>query len=156
MLKQLMTQLQTALQGAGLHPLPCEQAVKCLPVLIAQFENKPENRAGRRVRRAPRRRVCRTLKHLKRAATAGAQAGAAGREAHKLLRAIRTFPDFETLEKRAWVDAADSEGITLGGMVDLVAHCPEVTELLRKQRTCGATSSGKVVRRRFRRRRQAF
>ena len=96
-----MTQFQTALQGAGLHPLPCEQAVKCLPALIAQFESRPENRAGRRVRRAPRQRVCRTLKHLKRAAKAGAQASAAGREAHKLLRAIRTLPDFETLEKRA-------------------------------------------------------
>lgn len=100
MLKQLMAQFQTALQGSGLHPLPREQAVECLPALIAQFENKPENRAGRRVRRLPRQRVCRTLRHLKRAAAAGAQAGATGREAHKLLRAIRTFPDFETLEKR--------------------------------------------------------
>ena len=104
MLKQLLSQFQTALQSAGMHPLPCEQAIECLPTLIAQFENKPENRAGRRVRRAPRQRVYCTLKHLKRAATAsakGAKAGAAGREAHKLLRAIRTFPDFETLEKRA-------------------------------------------------------
>lgn len=101
MLEQLLSQFQTTLQSAGMHPLPCEQAVECLPTLIAQFENKPENRAGRRVRRAPRQRVCCTLKHLKRAATASAKAGAARREAHKLLRAIRTFPDFETLEKRA-------------------------------------------------------
>ena len=104
MLKQLLSQFQTTLQSAGMHPLPCEQAVECLPTLIAQFENRPENRAGRRVRRAPRKRVYCTLKHLKRAAAAsakGARAGAAGREAHKLLRAIRTFPDFETLEKRA-------------------------------------------------------
>lgn len=101
MLKQLLSQFQTALQSAGMHPLPCEQAAECLPTLIAQFENRPENRAGRRVHRAPRKRVYCTLKHLKRAAAASAKAGAARREAHKLLRAIRTFPDFETLEKRA-------------------------------------------------------
>ena len=101
MLEQLLSQFQTTLQGAGMHPLPREQAVECLPALIARFENRPENRAGRRVRRVPRQRVCRTLKHLKRAAAASTRAGAAGREAHKLLRAIRTLPDFEALEKRA-------------------------------------------------------
>ena len=101
MLKHLLTQFQTALQGSGLHPLPCEQAGEGLPVLIADFEGRPENRVGKRVRRAPRQRVYRTLKHLNRAAAAGACAGVVGREAHKLLRAIRTFPDFETLEKRA-------------------------------------------------------
>lgn len=101
MLKQLLSQFQTALQSAGMHPLPCEQAIECLPALIARFENRPENRAGRRVRRAPRQRVYCTLKHLKRAVTASAKDGAAGREAQKLLRAIRTLPDFEALEKRA-------------------------------------------------------
>lgn len=101
MLKQLLTQFQKALQCAGLHPLPCEQAGKALPALIAQFEGRPENRAGKRVRRAPRQRVCRTLKHLNRAVAAGARSGPVGREAHKLLRAIRTSPDFEALENRA-------------------------------------------------------
>ena len=101
MLKKLLTQFQSALQGAGLHPLPREQAGKALPALIAQFEGRPENRAGKRVRRAPRRRVCRTLKHLNRAAAAGARSGPVGREAHKLLRAIRTSPDFEALENGA-------------------------------------------------------
>ena len=100
-LKQLLTHFQTALQGAGLHPLPCDQAGKALPALIAQFEGRPENRAGKRVRRVPRQRVCRTLKHLNRAAAAGARSGPVGREAHKLLRAIRTSPDFEALENRA-------------------------------------------------------
>ena len=101
MLKRLLKQFQTALEGSGLHPLPRRQASEGLPALIAQFESRSENRAGKRVRRAPRQRVCRTLKNLNRAAAAGARAGAVGKEAHKLLRAIRTFPDFETLEKRA-------------------------------------------------------
>ena len=100
-LKQQLMQFQNALQGADCHPLPREQAGKRLPALIAQFESRPENRARTRVRRVPRQRVCRTLKHLNRAAAASARSGPVGGEARKLLRAIRTSSDFETLEKRA-------------------------------------------------------
>ena len=101
--KQLLKQVQTALQGSGLEPLPCKQAAEKLPVLIAQFESRPENRAasGRRVLKEPRERVRRTLKQLARAAAACADPGPVSQNAHKLLRGIRTFPEFETLEKKA-------------------------------------------------------
>ena len=101
--KQLLKQVQTALQGSGLEPLPCKQAAEKLPVLIAQFESRPENRdaSGRRVLKEPRERVRRTLRHLARAAAASADPGPVSQNAHKLLRGIRTFPEFETLEKKA-------------------------------------------------------
>ena len=101
--KQLLKQVQAALQGAGLEPLPCKQAAEKLPALIAQFESRPENRdaSGRRVLNKPRERVRRTLKQLARAAAACADPGPVGQNAHKLLRGIRTFPEFEALEKKA-------------------------------------------------------
>ena len=101
--KQLLKQVQAALQGAGLEPLPCKQAAEKLPALIAQFESRPENRdaSGRRVLNKPRERVRRTLKQLARAAAACADPSPVGQNAHKLLRGIRTFPEFEALEKKA-------------------------------------------------------
>lgn len=101
--KQLLKQVQAALQGSGLEPLPCKQAAEKLPALIAQFESRPENRdtSGRRVLNKPRERVRRTLKQLARAAAACADPSPVGQNAHKLLRGIRTFPEFEALEKKA-------------------------------------------------------
>lgn len=55
-----------------------------------------------------------------------------------------------------WLDAADNENITLGRMVDLAAHCPEIAELLRKQRALAELRPEKTTGRRRRHRRRAF
>ena len=93
------------LSRADLHPDTIKQATERVKLLIGSFESLPEHRikGGRAVRKGPRKRVRTTLNHLIRAAkdaTPEAR-GPIGKKSRELLRAIRTFRDFEAMEGRA-------------------------------------------------------
>lgn len=93
------------LSRADIHPDTIKQATGRVKRLIGSFEQRPEHRSkdGRAVRKSPRKRVRTTLNHLIRAAkdaTPGDR-GPIGQKARELLRAIRTFRDFEAMEEKA-------------------------------------------------------
>ena len=93
------------LSRADIHPNTIKQATKRTKLLIGDFERRDENRTegGRAVKKDPRKRVRTTLKHLIRA-TKDAKPGdrsSMSQKARDLLRAIRTFQDFEAMEEKA-------------------------------------------------------
>lgn len=102
---QTMNEFLARLRRADIHPDTIKQATERVKLLIGSFEYRPEHRTkgSRAVRKGPRKRVRTTLNHLIRAAkdaTPGIR-GPIGQKSRELLRAIRTFPDFEAMEERA-------------------------------------------------------
>ena len=90
---------------ADIHPDSIKQATKRVKLIINEFEQRVENRieGGKAVRKGPRKRVRTTFKHLIRAAK-DARPGdrsSISQRARDLLRAIRTFPNFEAMEEKA-------------------------------------------------------
>lgn len=102
---QTTNEFLARLRRADIHPDTIKQATERVKLLIGSFECQPEHRTkgSRAVRKGPRKRVRTTLNHLIRAAkdaTPGTR-GPIGQKSRELLRAIRTFPDFEAMEERA-------------------------------------------------------
>ena len=94
-----------SLSRADIHPDTIKQATKRVKLLIGEFERRDENRieGGKAVRKGPRKRVRTTLKHFIRAAK-DAKLGvrsSMSQKARDLLRATRTFQDFEAIEEKA-------------------------------------------------------
>ena len=103
-LKNLEGSFISELRRSNIKPTLVEKAEKRWSVLRNKFENRPENRVngGERVKKAPRARVCRTLRHLVGATGyARVDEGEIGQKARKLLRGIPVSPDFEAVETEA-------------------------------------------------------
>ena len=94
-----------SLSRADIHPDTIKQATKRVKLLIGEFERRDENRieGGKAVRKGPRKRVRTTLKHFIRAAKDAKlrDRSSMSQKARDLLRAIRTFQDFEAMEEKA-------------------------------------------------------
>ena len=96
-----LAQFTGILASTGLDPRCIEQAVENVTKLIQAFEEQPENRAGRRVRKPVRKSVRRTLTHLSSAARHVGGGSASRAEARRLIRYAGCCDDFTALEREA-------------------------------------------------------
>ena len=104
-INQTTNEFLAGLSRADIHPNTIKQATKRVKLLIGDFERSDENRTegGRAVKKGPRKRVRTTLRHLIRAARDAwsGDRSSESRKARELLRALRTFKDFEAMEEKA-------------------------------------------------------